>query len=120
MKLTNQQIYNYAQNLRAFSVDIKLPVRINFFLQKNIQTIVQAAEEIEQARFNIGAQYGTPNETGNGYDIPNENIEIVNQELNDLFAIEQELNIYIFNLEQFDNIELTFQELSAIMFMIEE
>lgn len=120
MKLTNNQIYTYAQSLRAFSIDIKLPVRINFFLQKNIQTIMTAAEEIEKARFNIGAQYGTPNEEGTGYNISGENMVIVNQELADLFGLEQELNIHIFKLEEFDNIELTYQELSAIMFMIEE
>lgn len=120
MKLTNQQIYNYAQVLRAFSMDIKLPVRINFFLQKNIQIIMNAFEEIEKARFDIGARYGVPNNSGNGYDIPQENIAIVNQELNDLFSLEQELNIHIFKLDEFDSIELTYQELSAIMFMIEE
>jgi hypothetical protein len=36
MKLTNQQIYQYATNLMAFNIEGKLPVRINFFLQKNI------------------------------------------------------------------------------------
>jgi hypothetical protein len=43
-----------------------------------------------------------------------------NQELNDLFALEQELNIHVFKLDEFDNIELTYDQLSAIMFMIEE
>lgn len=120
MKLTNQQIYNCAQNLGAFSIENKLPVKISFFLQKNIQLIQQAAEEIDRARLKLGAQYGTPNEAGNGYDIPSENMATVNQELNDLFNLEQELNIHIFKLDEFDNIELTYQELSAIMFMIEE
>jgi hypothetical protein len=42
------------------------------------------------------------------------------KELNDLFNLEQELNIHVFKLDDFDNIELTVQQLSAIMFMIEE
>ncbi len=120
MKLTNNEIYQYAQVLRAFYIEVKMPVRINFYLQKNIQLIQQAAEEIDRARMAIGAQFGTPNTEGTGFDIPNENMAEVNQELNDLFAIEQELNIHIFKLDEFDNIELTYQELSAIMFMIEE
>ena len=120
MKLTNNEIYQYAQALRAFYIEVKMPVRINFYLQKNIQLIQQAAEEIDRARMAIGAQFGTPNTEGTGFDIPNENMAEVNQELNDLFAIEQELNIHIFKLDEFDNIELTYQELSAIMFMIEE
>jgi hypothetical protein len=56
MKLNNQQIYEYAQQLSIFNeCNIKMPVRINFYLQKNIQLIQQAAEEIERARFGIGA-----------------------------------------------------------------
>lgn len=121
MKLTNNQIYEYGQFLAIFSNNnIKMPVRISFYLQKNIQIIRQAAEEIENARLALAAQYGTLNESQTGYDIPMSNIEFVNRELNDLFSLEQELNIHQFKLSDFDNIELTFQELSAIMFMIAE
>lgn len=121
MKLTNNQIYEYGQKLVIFSNNnSKMPVRINFYLQKNIQTVTQAAEEIEHTRLELAAQYGVINEMQTGYDIPNENIPIINKELNDLFSLEQELNIHQFKLADFDGIELTYQELSAIMFMIEE
>lgn len=121
MKITNQKIYESALNLCAFkNCNIKMPVRINFYLQKNIQLIQQAAEEVENARLAIGAQYGIPNKDGDGYSIPTEKLQEANQELVDLFNLEQELNIHIFKLSDFDNIELSYQELSAIMFMIEE
>lgn len=120
MKLTNNQIYEYGQKLAVFNeCNIKMPVRINFYLQKNIQLIQQAAKEIDAARLSIGAQYGIPSDNG-GYDIPLENMAVVNQEMNDLFALEQDINLHIFNLNEFDNIELTYKELSAIMFIIEE
>lgn len=121
MKLTNQKIYEHASNLTVFNnCNIKMPVRINFYLQKNIQLIRQSAEEIERARFDIGAQFGTVNEAQNGYDIPPENIVAANKELNDLYELEQDIPIHIFKLSDFDNMELSYQELSAIMFMIEE
>ena len=121
MKLKNNQIYEYSQRLVIFANNnSRMPVRINFYLQKNIQTITQAAEEIEHTRLELAAQYGVINEAQTGYDIPNENIPIINKELNDLFSLEQEINIHIFKLADFDGIELTYQELSAIMFMIEE
>lgn len=121
MKLTNQQIYEYAQQLPVFNnCSVKMPVRISFHLQKSIKMIMQAAEEIESARMQLISQYGTLNEEQTGYNIPQEYIPIVNQELNDLFSLEQELNIHQFKLSDFDNIELTFQEMSAIMFMIAE
>jgi hypothetical protein len=41
MKLNNNQIYQYTQSLTIFNnCNIKLPVRINFLLQKNIQKIM--------------------------------------------------------------------------------
>jgi hypothetical protein len=97
-----------------------MPVRINFYLQKNIQLIQQAATEIEQARLNIGAHFGSLNDEGTGYDVPAQNIGKANQELNDLFNLEQDIPIHIFKLSDFDGIELTYQQMSAIMFMVEE
>lgn len=120
MNLTNKQIYEHATNLAQLNIDIKLPVRINFFLQKNIQTIRTSAEEIEKARFEIGAQFGTLNETQTGYDIPADKVQEAHKELSDLFNLEQDLPIHIFKLDDFDGIELTYQQMSAIMFMIEE
>lgn len=121
MFLTNRQIYEYSQQLTVFSnCDIKLPVRINFFLQKNIRTIITAATEVEQTKMSIAAEYGIPNATQTGYDIPAENIPVVNQELTDLFNLKQDLPIHIFKLDDFDGLEFTYQQMSALIFMIEE
>lgn len=121
MNLQNNLIYKQARLLQTFNTcNMKLPIKINFYLQKNIQLIAQAATEIENARLLIAQQYGTINDEGTGFNIPSENIEIVNKELNDLLNLEQDLNIHIFKLSDFDNIELTYQQMSAIMFMIEE
>ena len=120
MKFTNEEITAYAQNLSKFNTDIKLPVKINFFLQKNIQIISIAFQEIESARINIGKEYGKLDEQCLSYSIPPEKYEIVQTELNDLYNLEQELNIHTFKLDEFDGIELTYDQMSAIMFMIEE
>ena len=119
--MKNKQIYENNQKLIVFSnCNIKMPVRISFYLQKNIQLIQQAAEEIEKARLGIGASFGTPNAAGNGYDIPPENIAAANQELNDLFNLEQKINIHKFKIDDFEDVDLTYQQMSAILFMIEE
>lgn len=121
MILNNEHIYTYSQNFEIFKYcDIKMPIKINFYLQKNIKTIMDAAQEIDGARFIIAQQYGTLNEEGTGFNIPQENIEIVNKELNDLLSLEQDLNIHTFKLDDFNDLELTYQQMSAIMFMIEE
>lgn len=119
--MNNHKIYEYNQQLSIFNnCNIKMPVKINFYLQKNIRLIQEATEDIERARLLIGARFGVVNESGTGYDIPPENIPAANQELQDLFNLEQDLNIHMFNLDDFDGIELTYQQMSAIMFMIEE
>lgn len=109
------------QELNSFDIKgIKLPIRIGFFLQKNIQTIITAAKEIEQARLDIAMEYGQPNKEDNGYTIPQDKLDIVNQELTDLFNLEQDIPIHIFKLDEFEGMELEYEKLSAILFMIEE
>lgn len=121
MLIKNNIIYGIGKKLQVFTnCNIKMPVKINFYLQKNIRLIESAIEEIDAARLSIGLQFGVPNIDGSGYDIPQENIAEANRELNDLFNLEQDLNIHIFKLSDFDGIELTYQQMSAIMFMVEE
>ena len=120
MKLTNQQIYDATINLASFSIEGKLPVKVSFFLQKNIQTLAAAAQEIEAARLQVAQDFGTLNEEGTQYVVPPEKLTEAKKELNDLFGLEQELNIHTFKIDDFDKVELTYQQLSAIMFMIEE
>ena len=119
--MTNFQIYDYGQKLSIFNdSNIKMPVRINFYLQKNIQLIQSACKEVEQARLHIGSQFGVLKADGTGYDIPAEKIPEANKELQDLFNLEQNIPLHIFKLSDFDGIELTYQQMSAIMFMVEE
>ncbi len=120
MKLTNGKIYNAMIQLASFSIEGKLPVKINFFLQKNIQTLAAASQEIEAARIKVAQDFGELSEDGTQYIVPSEKMVEAQSELNDLFGLEQELNIHIFKLDDFDGIDLTYQQLSAIMFMIEE
>ena len=121
MILTNQKIYECAKSLSVFNnFNLKLPVRISFFLQKNIKTITEAGIEVENARTSIIQTYGEPSGEDGSYLIPSALIGIASAELEELFGLEQDLNIHIFKLDDFDNIELTYQQLSAIMFMIEE
>ena len=120
MKLTNQKIYDTAIALSSFSIDGKIPVRINFFLQKNIQILATAAEEIEEARLKIAQDFGELNEDRTQFVVPPEKLLEARKELNDLFNLEQDLNIHVFKLDDFDGINLTYQQLSSIMFMIKE
>lgn len=120
--MTNLEIYNIANNLlEAFSDNTqKLPVKVNFFLQKNKKTLLNLAQEIEEERINIAKNYGNLDpETGN-YSVSVEHIEAAQQDLNNLFNIEQDVNIAKINYNDLDpNMELTTAQMEALMFMIE-
>lgn len=122
MQMTNKEIYILASKLnKEFNnCKLKLPIKINFFLQKNIKILTELAQEIEQNRLSIAQEFGKLNDEGDGYIIPEDQYEIVQQELDNLLNIKQEVNLYKFLLNDFNNIELTFQQMDALMLMINE
>lgn len=123
MKMTNAQIYNCGAALRTFIADneeLSLPVRVNFFLQKNLTIILEACTDIEKYRMQIGEKYGSLSQNESGYEVAPENIAKAQGELNELMAIEQDLPIKTIALEDFGNIQLKTREMAALFFMIEE
>lgn len=120
--LTNNQIYNYTNSfIKNFSQkDIKFPVKVNFYLLKNQKTLLNLAQEIEQERVNIAQEYGILNEETQQYEVPPEKIQEAKKKLNDLFNLTQEVKIYKVKLEDFGNIELTPDQMEALLFMIED
>jgi hypothetical protein len=123
MTLTNNEIYLYAKNLmEAFNdKDQKLPIKINFYLQKNKNTLIELANSIEMARMEIAKNCGTLDTESQQYIIPPEKIEEVNKELMDLLSLEQEVQIYMININNLsDDLSLTTAQMEALMFMIEQ
>lgn len=122
MKLTNYQIYEYAQNLSGIftNSDLYIPVKANFLIQKNIRLIAAAGEEIEKSRLQIAQHYGELDEENNVFTIPEEKLKEANKEIGDLFAIEQELDIRLVQLDDLGNAEFTTKQMQALMFMIED
>lgn len=122
MKLTNQEIYNYALALNnAFADNTqKLPIKVNFYLQKNKTTLTNLAQDVETARMDLIRANGELSEEGTSYIIPKEKVTEVTKELNDLFALEQDVNIYTINIDSLsDDLTLTTGQMEAIMFMID-
>ena len=123
MTLTNNEIYGYASALMTeFGADceIKFPIKINFFLQKNIKLMSELAQDIDASRLAIAQQYGTLNEEGSAYAIPDDKLEDAARELNDLFSLTQDVAIRKFNIDDFNDIELTAKQMNALMFMIND
>ncbi len=122
MLLTNNQIYIKARQLLEVFQDSgqKFPIKINFYLQKNKNTLIALAQDIEKARMEIVQTYGIPDDKNESYIIPKEKLEDAKKELNDLFDLEQEVQIYKVSIDSLDNnFDLTTAQMEAIMFMID-
>ena len=122
MQLSNNFIYENAYKLyNLFNNNEQyIPIKLNFMLRKNIQTLMNYMEQINVGRQAIGMQYGIPTEDG-GFNVPADKIDEANKELTDLGNIVQEVSIQTIKFNEIDeNLKLTPQQMEAIMFMIEE
>lgn len=124
MKLTNSQIYSYAQNFQNFNeTNISLPIRINFYIQKNISNITNEAISIEKSRNFIIKKYGKEDPKNPGtFIFDDDKIDIAQKELDELGSIEQNIKIYKIKLSELvnANLDINTDNLQAIMFMIDD
>lgn len=122
MKMTNFEIYNIAKAMgEAFTDGSQyLPIKVNFFIQKNKSTLMTLAQDIDNSRIAIVQNYGTMDAEQNQFIVPEDKIEVANAELMDLFNIEQEVDIKKISIDAFpDDINLTTAQMEALMFMID-
>lgn len=120
--LTNNEIYNYANALAEHfsNQDVKFPIKVNFYLQKNQNELMTLAQDIEKQRVEIVQEYGNQNEETQQFEIPPEKIPEASEKINDLFSLTQEVKIYKVNLDAFGDIELTSGQMQALLFMIKD
>lgn len=121
MKINNQQIYElYTSLANSFIKEQRyFPAKVNFIIQKNLKTLYEAAQEIENIRLNIVKNYGIV-QNNNDFIIEPQNIQQANRELNELSEIEQEINILFLTFKDIEEIEFTPAQMGAILFMIKE
>lgn len=122
---SNKTILEYAtsltKNFLEEGKDVELPVVVNFYLQKNIKTFIEAAEEIDEARLKIGEKYGEYNFEEDCYEIRNNEKRLQAQDdLKKLLSIDQVLEIHMISLEDLKDTHLTVAQMNAMLFMIEE
>lgn len=121
--LTNDEIYHIAVDLlNSFSdsdENTYLPAAVAFSLQKNRNTILNIASEIENHRVNILTKYSI-NIQDDQLQIDPAKVDLANKELKDLLDIEQEVKIYTFKIEEVLEVKFTPAQMNAILFMIDE
>lgn len=122
--MSNLDIYNTANSLAEYvrdNMDVALPVKVNFFLQKNMNELINLAQEIEESRIEIIKKYGVQEEDNpDQFTVPVEKQAEATKELEDLFALEQEVSINMLKLDWFDDINLTGQQVASLAYMIDD
>lgn len=117
--LTNLEIYTNAQTLMEnITTDLNLPVKVGFYIQKNMKKMTELAQEIEKSRMEIFDKYGEKDEENNQYKFDKSVQEQVQKELNDLFDLTQDVKTNMLELDWFDDIDLTANQIAAISYMI--
>lgn len=117
--LTNLEIYTIAQALMEnITTDMNLPVKVGFYIQKNMKKMTELAQEIEKSRMEIFDKYGEKDEENNQYKFDKSVQEQVQKELNDLFDLTQDVKTNMLELDWFDDIDLTTNQIAAISYMI--
>lgn len=123
-QFSNRDIYSTAILLdNVFlnkDIELYLPIKVNFYLQKNIRIFKNLAQEIEMVRMNIGKKYGSFDMEQETYKIKQENIEQAQKELFDLMEIEQMVDIFTISFTDLGDTKLTTQQMQALLFMIED
>lgn len=122
MKFTNNEIYNLATRLNEVFTDAeqRLPIKLNFFLQKNKKTLIELAQEIEENRMNILKIYGEIDEESGNLHVPEDKVATANKEIIDLLNIEQEVAIRTVKFEDIpEDLSLTTGQMEAIIFMVD-
>lgn len=99
--------------------DLVLPIPLNFAIQKNLMELARQNEIIEKMRNDIGNKYGQL-QNDNSYFIPEDKREEVSKELQQLLSLEQPVDIRKVHLKDLDGLQLTSQQMQALLFMIEE
>lgn len=119
--MTNIEIFNTANALmEAFGAEqeTSFPVKVNFFLQKNMKSIVEMAQEIDKTRVEIMQKYGTLDEETQQFTFEQDQMDAANTELEGLFNLEQEVKTNMLDINLFDNVDMTNAQVSAISYMI--
>ena len=124
MKITNLEICKlFSEIKKSFENNnsINLPIKVNFFFIKNKNILFKLYEEIEKARLDLLKRYAVIDNKTEEFYIPSESVQAANKAINELFSIEQEVEIYKVKLKDFkEDLILTTEQMEALMFMIEE
>lgn len=118
--MLNKDIVTMYRGLTSLASDLetKLPAKVSFAIVRNIKLLTPIVEDIDFARQSVAATYGI--EAEDGYSIPEQQIDTVNQELTAIAETEVDVPIVKVKMSDIENLNISVGIAEALEFMIEE
>ena len=118
--MLNKDIVTMYRGLTSLASDqeAKLPARVSFAIIRNIKLLTPIIEDIDFARQSVAQTYGV--EVEDGYSIPEQQIDTVNQELAAIAETEVDVPIVKVKMSDIENLNISVSIAEALGFMIEE
>jgi hypothetical protein len=126
MKLSNEKILNDAVKLSKLSQK-ELPIKVSYAIAKNISKIESELKTYNKERDKLVEKYSQKDEHGktiidenNQIKLQEEHIEDWNNDIKELLAIENDIDIHKFSVNALEGFNMAPAELRVIDYMIEE
>ena len=125
MKLSNERILNDAQSLGSIS-NKELPIKVSYAIAKNINKIESELKVYSNEKQKLIDKYSEKDDAGktlidaeNKIKIQDEYLENWNRDIEELLAIENEVDIHTFDISLLEGFSMSPSELMLIDYMIE-
>ncbi len=110
-----QKLQNVLPTLKA------LPAKVSFAIIRNNRALENVARDIEQIKYSLASSYGERNpKNPEEYIIPEQSINIVQNELNSLGETDTDIYLIKISLNDIKDLDFTLEQMDALMFMIED
>lgn len=118
--MLNKDIINLYQGIQSLKNrdDLRVPARVSFTLVRGARSLLPLVEDYNDARKIVLEQLGTLNDDGS-YNIPNESLDKLNQEFNDIDNIDVPVDLQHIKFEDIENLDLSIQEAEALELILE-
>lgn len=105
----------------ASNDEMRLPARVSFAVARNLKMLIPIIEDIDMARQSIAETYGTLDvDNPTQYRIPENNRDIVNQELDAIMETEVDVPLVKIKMTEIEDLNISIAMAEALMFMVEE
>lgn len=117
--MLNKDIVTMYNGLMSLvSDETKLPARVSFAIVRNIKLLTPIVEDINLSRQSVAEAYGI--KIDEGYSIPQQQVDTVNQELAAIAEMEVDVPIVKIKMADVENLNISVGVAEALGLMMEE